>query len=64
MVSPEFPEGFWENRRIRPKEPETNTSWSPECWLDYYREQARFEEPLIAMVDAEGVAIFNFLNIK
>ena len=49
-------EGFRENKRIRPKEPETNTSWSPECWLDYYREQARLEEPLIAMVDAEGLS--------
>ncbi len=49
-------EGFGENRRTRPKEPETNTSWSPECWLDYYREQARLEEPLIAMVDAEGLS--------
>jgi len=49
-------EGFRENRRIRPKEPETNTSWPPECWLDYYREQARLEEPLIAMVDAEGLS--------
>lgn len=49
-------EGFRENKRIRPKEPETNASWSPECWLDYYREQARLEEPLIAMVDAEGLS--------
>ncbi len=49
-------EGFRENGRIRPKEPETNTSWSPECWLEYYREQARLEEPLIAMVDAEGLS--------
>ncbi|MFN3532570.1 MAG: hypothetical protein ACK41Q_08695 [Candidatus Brocadia sp.] len=49
-------EGFRENRRTRPKEPETNTLWSPECWLDYYREQARLEEPLIAMVDAEGLS--------
>jgi len=49
-------EGFREERRIRPKEPETNTSWPPECWLDYYREQARLEEPLIAMVDAEGLS--------
>ncbi|MDN3514186.1 MAG: hypothetical protein NG747_07285 [Candidatus Brocadia sp.] len=49
-------EGFRENRRIRPKEPEANTSWSPECWLDYYREQARLEEPLIAAVDAEGLS--------
>ena len=49
-------EEFLENRRIRPKEPETSTSWSPECWLDYYREQARREEPLIAMVDAEGLS--------
>ncbi|HDY67809.1 MAG: hypothetical protein JYX80_07605 [Candidatus Scalindua sediminis] len=47
-------EGFRENRRIRPKEPETDESWSPERWLYYYREQARLEEPLIAMVDAEG----------
>jgi len=49
-------EGFRENRRIRSKEPEANTAWSPECWLDYYREQARLEEPLIAMVDAEGLS--------
>jgi len=49
-------EGFRECSRTRPKEPETNTSWSPECWLDYYREQARLEEPLIAMVDAEGLS--------
>jgi len=49
-------EGFRENRRIRPKEPETNASWSPECWLEYYREQARLEEPLIATVDAEGLS--------
>ncbi|MBM4066757.1 MAG: hypothetical protein FJ266_14150 [Planctomycetes bacterium] len=49
-------EGFRENRRIRPKEPEANTAWSPECWLDYYREQARLEEPLIAIVDAEGLS--------
>jgi len=49
-------EGFRENKRIRPKEPETNASWSPECWLDYYREQARLEEPLIAMVVAEGLS--------
>lgn len=49
-------EGFRENRRTRPKEPETNTLWSPECWLDYYWEQARLEESLIAMVDAEGLS--------
>ncbi|MDO8140210.1 MAG: hypothetical protein Q6358_01810 [Candidatus Brocadiales bacterium] len=49
-------EGFRENRRIRPKELETNTAWLPECWLDYYREQARLEEPLIAIVDAEGLS--------
>ncbi|MFO0792735.1 MAG: hypothetical protein U0586_01595 [Candidatus Brocadiaceae bacterium] len=49
-------EGFRENRRIRPKKPEANTVWSPECWLDYYREQARLEEPLIATVDAEGLS--------
>jgi hypothetical protein len=49
-------EGFRESRRIRPKEPETDESWSPERWLDYYREQARLEEPLIAMVDAEGLS--------
>ncbi|MFQ5712995.1 MAG: hypothetical protein ACE5GU_03085 [Candidatus Scalinduaceae bacterium] len=48
--------GFWESRRIRPKEPETDESWSPERWLYYYREQARLEEPLIAMVDAEGLS--------
>jgi len=46
-------EGLRESRRTRLKEPETDKSWSPELWLDYYREQARLEEPLIAMVDAE-----------
>ncbi len=49
-------EEFRENRRISPKEMETNAAWSPECWLDYYREQARLEEPLIAVVDAEGLS--------
>lgn len=49
-------EGFRQERRMRPEEPEANTAWSPECWLDYYREQARLEEPLIAMVDAEGLS--------
>ncbi len=48
-------EGFLESRRVRPKEPETDESWSPERWLDYYLEQARLEEPLIAMVDTEGL---------
>jgi len=48
-------EGFRENKRTRPNEPETDESWSPERWLDYYREQSRLEEPLIAMVDAEGL---------
>lgn len=50
-------EGFRENRRIRPSEPEADTSWSPECWLDYYMEQARLEEPIIAVVDAEGLSV-------
>ena len=49
-------EGFRESKRVRPKEPETDESWSPERWLDYYREQARLEEPLIAMVDTEGLS--------
>ncbi len=48
-------EGFRESKRTRPNEPETDESWSPERWLYYYREQARLEEPLIAMVDAEGL---------
>ena len=48
-------EGFRESKRTRPNEPETDESWSPERWLDYYLEQARLEEPLIAMVDAEGL---------
>ena len=48
-------EGFRESSRTRPKGPETDKSWSPELWLDYYREQVRLEEPLIAMVDAEGL---------
>ncbi|MBZ0109572.1 MAG: hypothetical protein K8F52_12970 [Candidatus Scalindua rubra] len=61
VIAPDFHilssmlEGFRESGRIRPKEPETDKSWSPELWLDYYREQARLEEPLIAMVDAEGL---------
>ena len=49
-------EGFRQERRMRPEEPEANTAWSPECWLDYYREQARLEESLIAVVDAEGLS--------
>ncbi len=49
-------DGSRESKRVRPKWPETDDSWSPECWLDYYLEQARFEEPLIAMVDAEGLS--------
>lgn len=49
-------EGFFESKRTRPNEPETDESWSPECWSNYYREQARLEEPLIAMVDAEGLS--------
>lgn len=49
-------EEFRENRQIRPEALKTNATWSPECWLDYYREQARLEEPLIAVVDAEGLS--------
>ncbi|MGR3318159.1 MAG: hypothetical protein ACUZ8O_06725, partial [Candidatus Anammoxibacter sp.] len=49
-------EGFRENKRTRPEEPETNESWSPEHWLDYYREKARLEEPLFAMVEAHGLS--------
>jgi hypothetical protein len=49
-------EGFRESKRTRPNEPETDESWSPERWLYYYREQARLEEPLIAMVDTEGLS--------
>lgn len=49
-------EGFLENRRIRPEELKTDAAWSPESWLDYYREQARLEEPLIAVVEAEGLS--------
>ncbi len=48
-------EGFRESGRTRPRELETDDWWSPERWLDYYLEQARLEEPLIAMVDAEGL---------
>ncbi len=48
-------EGFRESKQTRLKEPETDNSWSPERWLDYYLEQARLEEPLIAIVDAEGL---------
>ena len=49
-------EEFRENRRIRPEELKTDAAWSPESWLDYYREQARLEEPLIAVVEAEGLS--------
>ncbi len=49
-------ESFRENNKTRPAEPEGDESWSPERWLHYYREQARLEEPLIAMVDAEGLS--------
>ncbi|MGR3178601.1 MAG: hypothetical protein ACUZ8E_11140 [Candidatus Anammoxibacter sp.] len=48
-------EGFRENKRTRPDEPETDESWLPESWLDYYREKARLEEPLFAMVAAHGL---------
>ena len=49
-------EGFLENRRTRPEEIKTDAKWSPESWLNYYREQARLEEPLIAVVEAEGLS--------
>ncbi len=49
-------ESFRENKKRRPAEPEGDESWSPERWLHYYREQARLEEPLIAIVDAEGLS--------
>ncbi len=49
-------ESFRENKKRRPAEPEGDESWSSERWLHYYREQARLEEPLIAMVDAEGLS--------
>jgi len=47
-------EDFRENRRRRPAHPKIDESWSTERWLDYYREQARLEEPIIAVIDAEG----------
>lgn len=50
-------ENFRENRRIRPGEPEADKSWSPECWSNYYLEQAMLEEPIIAVVDAEGLSV-------
>lgn len=49
-------EGFQENRRRRPKEPEGSEIWSAERWLDYYREQACLEEPLISAVESEGLS--------
>jgi len=49
-------ESFCENKKTRPAEPEGDESWLPEHWLHYYREQARLEEPLIAMVDSEGLS--------
>jgi hypothetical protein len=49
-------DGFQRNRKTRPEELETDKSWSAENWLSYYREQSRLEEPLIAMVDAEGLS--------
>lgn len=49
-------ESFRENKKRRPAEPEGDESWSPDRWLHYYREQARLEEPLIAMIDAEGLS--------
>lgn len=49
-------EGFLENRRIRPEALKTDATWSPESWLDYYREQARLEEPLIVVVETEGLS--------
>ncbi len=49
-------EDFRENRRRRPAHPEIDESWSVKRWLDYYREQARLEEPIIAVIDAEGLS--------
>ncbi|MBF8275191.1 MAG: hypothetical protein HW390_264 [Candidatus Brocadiaceae bacterium] len=49
-------EEFLENRRVRPEALKTDAAWSPESWLDYYREQARLEEPLVAVVEAEGLS--------
>lgn len=49
-------EDFQENRRRRPKHPEDNELCSTERWLKYYREQARLEEPMFAVVDAEGLS--------
>ncbi len=60
-VAPDFQlflntiDGIQRNRKTRPEELETDESWSAENWLYYYREQARLEEPLIAMVDTEGL---------
>ncbi|MCP4270153.1 MAG: hypothetical protein GY777_32030 [Candidatus Brocadiaceae bacterium] len=60
-VTPDFQlflntiDGIQRNKKTRLDELETDESWSVENWLYYYREQARLEEPLIAMVDSEGL---------
>lgn len=49
-------EEFQETRKRRSPEPEDADAWSAERWFDYYREQARREEPLISFVEAEGLS--------
>lgn len=49
-------EGFRENRKRRPAEPEADEHWSVQRWLEYYREQARLEEVIISVAETEGLS--------
>jgi len=59
-ISPDFRillglfQDIQENRSTRPEHPEADESWSVDRWLQYYRERCLLEEPMIAVVDAEG----------
>ncbi|MDQ7778280.1 MAG: hypothetical protein RDV41_01055, partial [Planctomycetota bacterium] len=49
-------EDFRENRDRRPIFPEDADSRSKERWAEYYREQAMREDPLLAVVEMEGLS--------
>ncbi len=55
-------EGFRESSRTRPKGPETDKSWSPELWLDYFREQVRADFSLVGTLSGQKTEN-EYLNI-
>ena len=46
----------FENRRSRPPQAPDEETGTPEEWLEYLREQMRLEEPVVALVEAEGLS--------